>query len=160
MSSNKESRRVHAPIRVASQLYPWPLKEGPKLCSATKVLLYRFPPHCSPFVKMHGRNIAVLQPIDRLGEFFAQAFVLDVLDGIQIRLEGEDESFRFGQAVEGLTFAADEGLQGLARNSINVRGVQPYRCQWSRAPPAPLLRMRGWCPCLRRIAPGLLLRSS
>jgi hypothetical protein len=59
---------------------------------------------------MHPRHIPLLQPVNRPRQLLAQALVLDLADGIRIRMEGEDNRLAFGQAMDRLPFAAEDSL--------------------------------------------------
>ena len=59
---------------------------------------------------MHLRHIPLLEPINRPGQILAKSFVFDGLDRIRVCVEGEDEGFGAGEAMERLAFAAEEGL--------------------------------------------------
>lgn len=80
------------------------------LTSAAKVFLDRFAPDCTAFVEMHLRGIALLQSVDGLNKLFAATFIFDVLDWIQISLEGEDEGLRVWESMQSLALTPKESL--------------------------------------------------
>ena len=59
---------------------------------------------------MHSWCIPFLKSIDRVCEVWAETFVFDLLDRVEVGFKGEDDGEGFGEAVQGLTLAADEGL--------------------------------------------------
>jgi hypothetical protein len=66
---------------------------------ATKILLHCLPPNSPTLIEMHLGHVASFQAINSFGELFAQSFIFDVLDGVQIGLEGKDKSFRIWEAM-------------------------------------------------------------
>ena len=80
------------------------------MISIAKVLLHSLAPDCAALVKVDLRNVAGSQTVDCIGELFAQTFVLDVADGVEVGLEREDEGFGVRKAMECLAYAAHKCL--------------------------------------------------
>jgi hypothetical protein len=77
----------------------------------SQILLDRGPPLASPFVEVHFRHTAPLQPINRNRQLLAQPFLLDLTERVHVRLEGENQRFGLGQPVQRLALASHECLE-------------------------------------------------
>lgn len=63
-------------------------------------------PYSPSLVNVHPRRTTLLQPVNGPCQLLSQTFVLDALNRIHVRVEGEDECLALRESVEGLTFAA------------------------------------------------------
>lgn len=79
--------------------------------SRTQIPLHRVTPHGRSLIIIHPRHIPPSQPVNRLRQRLAQSLLLDLPDGVEIGLEGEQNGLGAGETVHDLAFGAHIGLQ-------------------------------------------------